>query len=372
MAIARGEKIGGDDGGGDDEGEEKEDGDEAGFQGMAEGFGRGRCGHGGSGSGVGPGVIFDDGGFVGDTDEEFVVSGGEFDVAAGHCDGGDLFNFFKVGAGHSFVGKPRERGDEARGTRGDDVGCESDDGAGGEVSADAELGVIGDDGTEELFAGGFFDAVEGHSDLAVGIFEIAGGSSGTEVGPFADDGLTEESDVLFAGVSEEERVGDFAADAGAGSEGGVFADVGTGADDAVGTDGDGAGDDGVGADFGVWADDDGAVLGVEDGPGPDFDAGGEVDVVRVKEVDAGVEGGVVGGAEGCEVFIDGGMLMVEEVPRAIDHGGGCGASMNFWEERFECARVVERGKIDRGGEVRAEVHPEDGGVGDVDGIGGRF
>ena len=253
------------------------------------------------------------------------------------------------------------------------MGSEADDGAGGEIGADAELGVVSDEGSEELFSGGFVNAIEVHAYGAVGVFEVAGGGAGAEVGPFADDGLAEETVVLFVGVSEEEAMGDFTADAGVGAEGAVFANFCGGADEAVGADGSGAGDDGIGTDFGVLFHNDGAVLSIEDGTGPDFDAAGEVNVFLFEEVDAGENMGVVGGAEVKEIFEDGGALMVEEMPGAFDEGDVGLDALDVGEDGFEGVRVGKFGEVDFGGEFGGEVHPDDGGLGDAGGIdGGDF
>src|SRR4029079_4363360 len=126
--------------------------------------------------------------------------------------------------------------------------------------ADAELDVVGDDGAKELAAGFFLAAAEGNEHGGAGVFEVAGGGTSAQVGPFADDGVADEAVMLFVGVAQENGSGDFTADSATGAEGAFLADVVEVADDAVGADGDGAGDDSVGADFGVVLDDDGTVL----------------------------------------------------------------------------------------------------------------
>ena len=97
-----------------------------------------------------------------------------------------------------------------------------------EPCADAGFHVIADHRAEKLPAGGDFTRRLrriGPRNFAVGAFEIGGGRACAEIDPFADIAVAQKTVVGFVGVTEHDRVDDFAADLAEPADGGgVFDD----------------------------------------------------------------------------------------------------------------------------------------------------
>lgn len=193
---------------------------------------------------------------------------GECDVAARHDSLGGEEEVVHVYFGETGDGAAvGEGGDEgARHARAVDVAADTYDGSGVEHGVNAGLAMVAHDESAELEVGAE-EAVGGivpETYEVVGVLEIGGHASGSEVAPAADDGIAEETVVRLVGVAVNDGIVQLAADFAPGSDGGVGVDFGAHVDGGVVADGDGSAEHGAFHDGGVAAYIDGAGGGVED------------------------------------------------------------------------------------------------------------
>ena len=122
---------------------------------------------------------------------------------------GDLEHFGRYGRFRAAVCEPGERRYETWcECRAEEAAGETNDGAGGEDSADAGFAVIAGDQTDEHSAGVDFAAVDEYANRAVGVFEVGIDGVGGEVDPLANVAVAEEAVVLFVGVAVDDGVFD--------------------------------------------------------------------------------------------------------------------------------------------------------------------
>lgn len=203
-----------------------------------------------------------------DGEEHAAVGLGERDVAARHDALGGKEEVVHVYFGETCDGAAVGEG----GNEGTwhacavDVAADAYDGSGVEHGVNAGLAVVAHDESAELEVGAE-EAVGGIVPEAyevVGVLEIGGHASGSEVAPAADDGIAEETVVRLVGVAVNDGIVQLAADFAPGSDGGVGVDFGAHVDGGVVADGDGSAEHGAFHDGGVAAYIDGAGGSVED------------------------------------------------------------------------------------------------------------
>ncbi len=175
--------------------------------------------------------LFDVVGDVVDGAEDVAVGFGELLAAARHNAFGSAEEFVEADVSVARCGGALlERGDEiARKSRPMDVCANAHHRGGVEHGVDARLRVVAHDETAELQSG-FQEpvgAVVPQAYLFIVVLEIGGGCSGTEVAPFADYGVAEETIVRLVAVARHDHIVEFATYLAVGSQRGSPVDFRT-------------------------------------------------------------------------------------------------------------------------------------------------
>lgn len=212
-----------------------------------------------------------------DSLEDVFVGFGEGSASASHHFLGDGIEFGQLHIGESGGTAFAERSDEIAGESGAvNVHTHAHDGGGVEHGVDARFGVVAHDeaaklqvGTQEA-AGGVIPQFY----FAVIVFEIRSYRPGTQIAPFANDGVAQKTVVSLVGEAEHDHVVQFAAYFTIGSQGGGSVDFGTHVDICVFAGGKGRSYATAFHHLAVGSQIDGTIGNVEDGTlgfGPGFE-----------------------------------------------------------------------------------------------------